>query len=136
MIDHIGFAVTDLAVSRAFYQAALAPLGIVVGMEVGPDQTESGGTAIGFGKGDNNFFWIADGERVGQGTHVAFAVDTRAEVVAFHAAALAAGGTDNGAPGPRPHYGPDYYAAFVLDPDGLNVEAVCRAPPDALHHRL
>lgn len=128
MIDHVGFAVTDLARSRAFYEAALAPLGIVLLMEVGPDLTDSGGTAIGFGKDDKPFFWIGDNERVGVGTHIAFVTSERAVVDAFHAAAMAAGGTDHGGPGLRPHYHPDYYAAFVLDPDGINVEAVCHQP--------
>lgn len=128
MIDHVGFAVSDLARSDAFYKAALAPLGIAEIMRVTPEQTESGGTAIGYGKGQKPFFWIGDNERVGQGTHVAFTVDSRAEVDAFHAAGLAAGGTDNGAPGIREHYHPDYYGAFVLDPDGQNIEAVCHRP--------
>jgi len=126
MIDHIGLAVSDLARSRAFYDASLAPLGLSVQMEVTPEQTESGGTAIGYGKDDDPFFWIGDNERVGEGTHVALAADDHARADAFHAAALAAGGRDNGAPGPRPHYGPAYYAAFVLDPDGINIEAVCK----------
>lgn len=128
MLDHIGLAVSNLAVSRAFYTAALAPLGISELMEVGPDLTESKGTAVGFGKDNNPFFWIGDNERVGEGSHVAFKVETRAEVEAFHAAALAAGGTDHGAPGLRPHYGEHYYAAFIHDPDGINIEAVCYAP--------
>jgi len=128
MIDHVGFAVSDLARSSAFYVAALAPLGISEQMRVLPEQTESGGTAIGYGKGDNPFFWIGDNERVGQGTHIAFTADTRAEVDGFYAAAIAAGGTDHGGPGIRAHYHPNYYAAFVLDPDGLNIEAVCHAP--------
>ena len=128
MIDHIGFSVSDLDASRAFYEAALAPLGISVLMSVTPDQTEAGNSAHGFGKDGKPFFWIGDKERVGEGTHIAFAADRRAEVDAFHAAALAAGGTDNGAPGPRPDYGPTYYAAFVRDPDGSNIEAVCYAP--------
>ena len=128
MLDHVGFAVSDLAGSRRFYEAALAPLGISVIMEVTPEQTESGGTAIGFGVEGNPFFWIGDNERVGEGTHVAFRAMTRAEVDAFHAAGTAAGGRDHGAPGPRPHYGPNYYAAFVYDPDGINVEAVCQTP--------
>ena len=128
MIDHIGFSVSDLDASRAFYEAALAPLGISVLMSVTPDQTEAGNSAHGFGKDGKPFFWIGDKERVGEGTHIAFAADRRAEVDAFHAAALAAGGTDNGAPGPRPDYGPTYYAAFVCDPDGSNIEAVCYAP--------
>ena len=125
MLDHVGFAVSDLARSRHFYEAALAPLGITLIMQVGPSETESRGTALGFGVEDNPFFWIGDNERVGEGTHVAFRAVTRAEVDAFHAAALAAGGRVNGAPGLRPHYGPNYYAAFVHDPDGINVEAVC-----------
>jgi len=128
MIDHIGFAVSDLTASRAFYDAALAPLGIAPVMTVTPEQTASGGTATGYGKGENAFFWIGDNERVGQGTHVAFTADSRAEVDAFHLAALAAGGRDNGPPGIRAHYHPNYYAAFVFDPDGSNIEAVCHKP--------
>lgn len=128
MIDHVGFAVTNLGRSRAFYDAALAPLGIALIMEVGPEHTESGGTAVGYGKDGKPFYWIGDNERPGEGTHIAFAVPTRAEVDAFYEAALAAGGRDNGAPGIRAHYHPNYYAAFVLDPDGINVEAVCHRP--------
>lgn len=128
MLDHIGVAVSDLARARLFYSRALAPLGIAELMEVGPELTESSGTAVGYGADGKPFFWIGDNEAVGQGTHIAFAVDDRAMVDAFHAAALAAGGTDHGAPGLRPHYHPDYYAAFVLDPDGINVEAVCHKP--------
>jgi catechol 2,3-dioxygenase-like lactoylglutathione lyase family enzyme len=128
VIDHVGVAVTNLDASRAFYEAALAPLGIALLMTVTPEQTESEGTALGFGKDGNPFFWIGDNERVGEGTHIAFTVNSRAEVDAFHAAALAGGGANHGGPGLRPHYGPDYYAAFVLDPDGINVEAVCHGP--------
>jgi len=126
MIDHVGFAVADAQRSRLFYEAALAPLGIGLLRTATPEQTEAGGTAHGFGRDGNPFFWVGDKERVGEGTHVAFAVDARAKVDAFHAATLAAGGRDNGAPGLRPHYSPNYYAAFVLDPDGHNIEAVCR----------
>ena len=127
MIDHMGIAVSDIAASRKFYEAALGALGMSVQMEVSPEQTESGGTALGFGVPGEKIFWIADQERPGEGTHVAFRARTRGEVDAFHAAGLQAGGRDNGAPGPRPHYGPDYYAAFVFDPDGANIEAVCYA---------
>jgi len=127
MIDHVGFAVADAEASRLFYEAALAPLGITLLRTATPEQTEAGGTAHGFGRDGKPFFWVGDKERVGEGTHVALAVDTRAEVDAFHAAALAAGGRDNGGPGIRAHYSPTYYAAFVLDPDGHNIEAVCRA---------
>ena len=102
MLDHIGLAVSDIDRARSFYESALAPLGITLLVEFGPDRTESGGTALGFGKDGNPFFWIGDNVRPGEGTHVAFAVDERAVVDAFHAAALAAGGRDNGAPGLRP----------------------------------
>ena len=125
MIDHMGIAVSDLARSRKFYEDALGALGMSVQMEVTPDQTESGGTALGFGVPGEKIFWIADEERPGEGTHVAFRADRRAQVDAFHAAGLEAGGRDNGKPGLRPHYGPNYYAAFVCDPDGANIEAVC-----------
>ncbi len=128
MLSHIGIAVSDIARSRAFYEAAFAPLGVKVTMEIAPDKTASGGTAIGFGiEGQPGFFWIADNERPGEGTHVALEATSRAAVDAFHAAALRAGGRDNGAPGLRPNYSPTYYAAFVLDPDGANIEAVCTA---------
>ena len=128
MIDHVGFAVTDAERSKRFYEQALAPLGIALIMSVGPDKTESGGTAHGFGSGGKPYFWVGDNERVGEGPHVAFAVDSRAKVDAFYQAALAAGGRDNGAPGLRPHYHPDYYGAFVFDPDGNNIEAVSHRP--------
>ena len=128
MIDHVGFAVADAERSRRFYEQALAPLGITLVMSVTPDQTEAGGTAHGFGSDGKPYFWVGDNERVGEGTHVAFEADSRAKVDAFYDAALAAGGRDNGAPGIRPHYHPAYYAAFVLDPDGMNIEAVCHRP--------
>ena len=128
MLDHVGFAVTDAEKSRQFYERALAPLGIGLIMSVTPEQTQSGGTAHGFGSDGKPYFWIGDNERVGEGTHVAFTADSRALVDAFHQAALAAGGTDNGAPGIRAIYHPNYYGAFVLDPDGLNIEAVCHRP--------
>ena len=124
MIDHIGLAVSDLARSRAFYEAALAPLGCRVVSEI--ECNDAGGRVVMFGR-DEPVFVIGDNERPGEGNHVAFRADARDQVDAFHAAALAAGGRDNGAPGLRDHYGPDYYAAFVLDPDGFNIEVVCRA---------
>src|SRR5687768_4968910 len=83
MLDHVGFAVSDIERSRRFYEQALAPLGITLIMSVTPEQTESGGTGHGFGSNGKPYFWIGDNERVGEGTHVAFAVDTRAEVDAF-----------------------------------------------------
>jgi len=141
MLDHVGIAVADAERSRLFYERALAPLGIALIATVTPDQTESGGTAHGFGSNGKPYFWIGDNERSGEGTHIAFKAETRAAVEAFHEAALAAGGRDNGPPGLRPHYHPNYYGAFVLDPDGVNVEAVCHKDLDHdreahLHHRL
>ena len=128
MLDHVGFAVSDAERSRRFYEQALAPLGITLIMSVTPDQTESRGTAHGFGSDGKPYFWVGDNERTGEGTHVAFTAKSRVEVDAFYEAALAAGGRDNGAPGIRPHYHPDYYGAFVLDPDGINIEAVSHRP--------
>lgn len=124
-INHMGIPVSDIAKSRVFYQAALEPLGMGVTMEMNSDQTGSGGTAIGFGpRGTNGLFWIGDNEKVGEGVHVSFDAATREEVDRFYEAAMAAGGRDNGKPGLRPHYGQNYYAAFVCDPDGANIEAV------------
>lgn len=125
MIDHIGIAVSNAERSRAFYDAALAPLGISMIMKIPGELTESGGDAYGYGSDDTPFFWFGDNEQVGEGFHVAFVASTHAAVDAFHRAAIAAGATDNGSPGIRTHYGQHYYAAFVHDPDGHNVEAVC-----------
>ena len=121
MIDHAGIGVRDYARSKAFYEQALAPLGITLLME-------PVGRAAGFGEGSKPFFWLEDGRTPVTEVHVAFAAPDRATVDAFHAAALEAGGTDNGAPGVRAIYHPDYYGAYVLDPDGNNVEAVCHKP--------
>jgi catechol 2,3-dioxygenase-like lactoylglutathione lyase family enzyme len=126
MIDHTGFAVSDLERSKAFYTAALKPLSITLIMEVTAEQ--AGGDAhAGFGVDGKPFFWIGTGQASGS-MHIALTAGSRAEVDAFHRAALAAGGKDHGAPGLRPHYHPDYYGAFVLDPDGNNIEAVCHRP--------
>ena len=122
MLDHVGFGVTDYERSKAFYERALAPLGISLLMEPVPG-------VGGFGAPNRPFFWIdTRGGAAQDAVHVAFAADARATVDAFHAAALAAGGTDNGAPGLRPIYHPDYYGAYVLDPDGNNIEAVAHSP--------
>jgi catechol 2,3-dioxygenase-like lactoylglutathione lyase family enzyme len=119
MIDHIGIPVTDLDASVAFYSQALAPLGYVLVMRV--DQ------AAGFGIAGKPDFWIGVGKPTDK-IHVAIRARGRADVRAFHAAAIAAGGTDNGAPGVREIYHPNYYGAFVCDPDGHNIEAVCHEP--------
>ncbi len=119
VLDHVTLKVADYRRAEAFYDAALAPLGLT---RVFGD----GETFAGYGA-DRPFFWIGSDGRSGY-AHVAFATADRAAVEAFHAAALAAGATDNGAPGLRPHYHPTYFGAFVLDPDGHNIEAVCHAP--------
>jgi len=127
MIDHIGLAVSDLNRSRAFYAAALQPLGIALVMEVTAEQTGSGAHA-GFGAANKPCFWIGDHASPCSGVHVAFAAESRAQVVEFYHAALKAGGRSNGEPGLRPHYHENYYGAFVFDPDGNNIEAVCHKP--------
>jgi catechol 2,3-dioxygenase-like lactoylglutathione lyase family enzyme len=127
MIDHLGLGVGDYEKSKAFYVQALKPLGIGIVMEVTAEETGSE-AATGFGKGQKPFFWIGAGEGPNGRIHVAFTADDRQIVDAFYDAAIAAGGRDNGKPGVRPHYHPNYYGAFVLDPDGNNIEAVCHAP--------
>lgn len=127
MIDHIEFAVRDAEASRLFYELALAPLGIERIITIGPDQTRSKGTRHGFGKDGYPRLWIHDNDSPGKGTHLAFAVEERSVVDAFYRAALNAHGVDHGAPGIRPHYHANYYAAYVLDPDGVNIEVVCQA---------
>jgi catechol 2,3-dioxygenase-like lactoylglutathione lyase family enzyme len=121
MIDHIGIAVGNLEKSKAFYLAALAPLGYVVVMEF-PG-------VCGLGAGGKPDFWISE-EKVTGKLHLAFVIVSKERPVvdAFHAAALAAGGTDNGGPGVRAHYHKDYYGAFAFDPDGNNLEVVCHQP--------
>jgi catechol 2,3-dioxygenase-like lactoylglutathione lyase family enzyme len=126
MLDHVGYPVSDLKKSRIFYENALAPLGLKVIMEVTAEMT-GGSEHLGFGDAFPGF-WIGTGKIAGSGVHIAFKAKSRAAVDEFHAAALAAGGRDNGPPGVRAHYHKDYYGAFVLDPDGNNVEAVCHTP--------
>jgi catechol 2,3-dioxygenase-like lactoylglutathione lyase family enzyme len=125
MLDHIGIKTGHYPAAKAFYDAALAPLGAKVMMQV-PLEYTGGQHVVGFGR-DHPVFWLSEGEP-GAGHHIAFAARNRAEVDAFYKAALAAGGRDNGGPGLRPLYHPDYYGAFVLDPDGNNAEAVCHLP--------
>lgn len=125
MIDHIGFPVSDYDRAKAFYLQALAPLGYVLIMEV--QQNEADAPAAGFGADGKPDFWIGGEGGIDKPLHVAIVAKSRAMVDAFHAAAIAAGGRDNGAPGIRAHYHPNYYGAFVRDPDGHNIEAVCHA---------
>jgi catechol 2,3-dioxygenase-like lactoylglutathione lyase family enzyme len=126
MIDHIGFPVADYARSKAFYLKALAPLGYALVMEVQQDAKDS--PAAGFGANGKPDFWIGAEGALNRSVHIAVVARDRPSVDAFYRAALAAGGEDNGAPGLRPRYHPNYYGAFVLDPDGHNVEAVCHTP--------
>jgi catechol 2,3-dioxygenase-like lactoylglutathione lyase family enzyme len=119
MLDHVTISISDFERAKAFYDATLKPLDI---------ERLYGGADDFAGYGSNNraFFWIGLRNTVRTGVHVAFAAQDRAVVDAFYAAGLAAGGRDNGAPGLRPQYHANYYAAFVFDPDGHNIEAVCR----------
>ncbi len=128
MIDHTGFNASNFQKSKAFYEAALAPIGYGVLMELSAAQV--GRDVAGFGElaTKKPDFWLAQGAPNAPHVHVAFGVGKRELVDAFYRAAIAAGGRDNGPPGPRPHYHQNYYGAFVLDPDGHNVEVVCHAP--------
>ena len=127
VFDHLGIKVRDLRKARAFYDAALGALGMKVNMDFK--------TAFAYGSRDENIFWLSrDAKASGRG-HFAFRVDHREEVDAFHEAAVGAGGRDHGRPGPRPDYGPTYYAAFVKDPDDNNIEVVCYAKPRAAPKR-
>ncbi|CAG0975086.1 MAG: VOC family protein [Rhizobiaceae bacterium] len=126
MIDHTGIPVSDPARAKTFYDAALGAIGAKLLMTV-PKEFTGGKWVAGYGRSKPDF-WLTESADIGPGRHYAFTASSRAEVDAFHAAALAAGGRDNGAPGLRPHYHADYYGAFVFDPDGNNVEAVCHRP--------
>lgn len=127
MIDHTGLSITDPVASRRFYEQALAPLGYEVLMVVPPEFT-GGKVVLGMGVPSKPDFWVNEATPQTPRIHVAFRADTRALVDAFYHAAMAAGGRDNGPPGLRPHYHKDYYGAFVLDPDGHNIEACCHTP--------
>jgi len=121
MLDHVTIGVSNIARAVAFYDRALAPLGV--------ERLYAEGTsAFGYGSEKKAYFWIGQRETVLTGAHIAFAAGDRGTVDAFHAGALAAGGRDNGAPGLRPQYHAHYYGAFILDPDGHNIEAVCHRP--------
>ena len=127
MFDHVGLRVSDYFRSKRFYETVLAPLGITLQKELTPAQT-GGATHSGFGDGGPVDFWIGTDVPVSGPVHIAFAAPDRPAVRAFHASALGIGAQDNGAPGLRPIYHADYYGAFVLDPDGNNIEAVCHLP--------
>ena len=125
MIDHMGITVSDYPKAKAFYDAVFAALGGSLVKEI-PLQFTGGKHVVGYGR-DHAVFWVSEG-MADKGRHYAFAAVNRAQVEAFYDAALKAGGIDNGGPGLRPHYHEHYYGAFVIDPDGNNVEAVCHGP--------
>lgn len=125
MIDHTGVASEQIKAAQSFYDAAFAALGGGA-LQVVPTEFTGGTVVVGYGR-DRPVFWLVEGV-AGPGRHVAFAARNRAEVDSFYTAAMAAGGRDNGGPGLRAQYHPNYYAAFVLDPDGNNIEAVCHIP--------
>lgn len=126
MIDHSGISVSDFEVATKFYDRALAPLGASLLFTV-PLEHTGGEKVVGYGR-ERPTFWLNEGGAQTPPSHFAFAAENRAQVDAFYEAAIAAGGRDNGAPGLRPHYHEHYYGAFVLDPDGNNMEAVCHTP--------
>jgi len=136
IIDHLNIGVSDAELSRDFYQAALAPLGLKLLLSIptewaeeGGEQQKTGAVMYGFGRDEKPLFWVVGGAKVGEATHFAFVARTREQVDEFYNAALEAGGVDNGPPGIR-RYHPNYYGAFVRDPDGINIEAVCNAEID------
>ena len=134
VLDHVAIRVSDLEASRAFYASALAPLGFSVLHAAGGEAGT--GRSIGFGRPGADDFWIHEPnaspgrDTVTRGVHIAFRADGAEAVAAFHAAAVAGGGRSIGEPGPRAEYSPGYHGAFVLDPDGNNIEAVWHAPRD------
>ena len=129
MIDHIGFAVSDYERAKDILREGIGAARLHADHgSAGADQTEAAAPAAGFGTGGKPDFWIGGEGKLEKPLHVAIVAKDRASVDAFHRAALAAGGKDNGAPGLRPQYHPNYYGAFVLDPDGHNIEAVCHTP--------
>jgi catechol 2,3-dioxygenase-like lactoylglutathione lyase family enzyme len=128
MIDHTGVIVSDFEKSKKFYSEALKPIGYQLLLEF-PASITGGTNVAGFGEPPKPDFWIAQGKPNDPRVHIAFRVGKRSLVEAFHQVGLAAGGTDNGAPGLRPQYHANYYGAFVLDPDGHNIEVVCHEAP-------
>lgn len=127
ILDHVGFQVSDFPKSLAFYERVLATLGITVAKRVPVELTGVDGAGFGDASGKPDF-WIMEGGKTEPPIHVSFAAKDRAAVDQFYATAIAAGGIDNGPPGIRAHYHPNYYGAFVRDPDGNNIEACCHRP--------
>lgn len=126
VIDHVGIGVSDIVHARAFYERALEPLGITLMMSIETDPPQSTPRRLGFGSAGKPFLWLHGAPAPSHGAHIALIAESHEAVDAFHAAAIAAGGQDNGAPGIRPQYHSYYYAAYVLGPDGVNLETVCQ----------
>lgn len=125
-IDHMGIGVSDISRAQAFYELVLRPLGITLVMSIQTDPPGSKPQRLGFGSEGKPFLWLHDALVPSQGIHIALIAESRGAVDAFHSAGIAAGGQDNGSPGVRPRYHANYYAAYVLAPDGVNLEAVCQ----------
>jgi catechol 2,3-dioxygenase-like lactoylglutathione lyase family enzyme len=126
-IDHTSLSVSDYEAAKTFYAAALKPLRVELVMEF-PASVTGNVDVCGLGADGKPFLWLANAGKTTPRVHLSFRTETRARVDAFYAAAIAAGGKDNGGPGLRPHYHANYYGAFVLDADGHNIEAVCHKP--------
>jgi catechol 2,3-dioxygenase-like lactoylglutathione lyase family enzyme len=125
-IDHMGIGVSDISHAQTFYELVLRPLGITLVMSIQADHPGLRPRRLGYGSEGKPFLWLHDAPVPSEGVHIALNADSREAVDAFHAAGIVAGGQDNGAPGIRPHYHSSYYAAYVLAPDGVNLEAVCQ----------
>ena len=128
-IDHMGVNVSAIAHAQAFYESALRPLGITLIMSIPAEPEGSKPRRLGFGSAAKPFLWLQEAPLPSHGAHIALIAQSREAVDAFHAAGIVAGGQDNGPPGIRPHYHASYYAAYVLAPDGVNLEAVCQMAP-------
>lgn len=126
VIDHAGLGVSDISDAQAFYEAALGPLGIELLISIDADPPGSTPRRLGFGSEGKPFLWLHAAPVPSHGAHIALIAQSREAVDAFYAAAIAAGGQNNGAPGIRSHYHADYYAAYILAPDQVNLEAVCQ----------
>jgi catechol 2,3-dioxygenase-like lactoylglutathione lyase family enzyme len=126
-VDHLGIGVSDIVQAQAFYEPVLKSLGIVLVISIESDPPSSKPRRLGFGSGGKPYLWLHEASAPSHGAHIALIAPSREAVNVFHANGIAAGGKDNGAPGIRPHYHSSYYAAYVIAPNGVNLEAVCQS---------